>query len=102
MIYEGESAQPFRILPGPESFTVIFNNTSSIVKLDNFPASKGTYTSEVFNLSIQSSAGRLYWESPDRKSHAVSLFVRSGNTASPDATWTEWSPPFNDGNNANI
>ncbi|MEN8221814.1 MAG: hypothetical protein ABFR36_01035 [Acidobacteriota bacterium] len=102
MIYEGESAQPFRILPGAESFTVIYNNTSSIVKLDNLASSKGSYISEVFNLGIQSNAGRLYWDSLNGKSNSVSFFVRSGNTASPDSTWTEWSPPFNDGDNSNI
>ncbi len=102
MVYEGESAQPFRILPGAESFIVIYNNTSSLVKLDKFSSSKGSYISEVLNLGIQSRAGRLYWDSLNGKSNAVSLFVRSGNTASPDTTWTEWSPPFSDGENSNI
>jgi len=102
MIYEGESAQPFRILPGAESFTIIYNNTSSLVKLDNFASSIGSYTSEVFNLGIQSNAGRLYWDSLNGSSNSVSLFVRSGNTASPDTTWTEWSPPFSDAKNSNI
>ncbi len=102
MIYEGESAQPFRILPGAEGFTIIYNNTSSIIKLDNFASSNGSYISEVFNLGIQSNAGRLYWDPINGKSTSVSLFVRSGNTASPDPTWTEWSPPFSDGNNSNI
>lgn len=102
IVYEGESAQSYKILPGPEGFTIIYNNTSSIVKLSNFPSSKGSYTSDIFNLGIQSRAGRLYWDSIDGNTPSISLFVRSGNTASPDPTWTEWSPPFTDNNNSNI
>jgi len=102
LIYEGESAQTFRILPGSAHFTVIYNNTSSIVKLDNYPASRGSYRSEVFNLGVQSSAGRLYWDALPGGTNSATLFVRSGNTSSPDSTWTEWSPPFNDRGNSTI
>jgi len=102
LVYEGESAQAYKILPGPEGFTIVYNNTSSIVKLSNFPSSKGSYTSDIFNLGIQSRAGRLYWDSSEGKTPSISLFVRSGNTASPDPTWTEWSPPFTDSINSNI
>lgn len=102
LVYEGESAQSYKILPGPEGFTIIYNNTSSIVKLSNFPSSNGSYTSNIFNLGIQSRAGRLYWDSINGNTPSISLFVRSGNTASPDPTWTEWSPPFTDNNNSNI
>ncbi len=102
LVYEGESAQSYKILPGPEGFTIVYNNTSSIVKLSDFPSSKGSYTSDVFNLGIQSRAGKLYWDSINWNTPSISLFVRSGNTASPDPTWTEWSPPFTDNNNSNI
>lgn len=102
LIYEGKSAQSYKVLSGPEGFIVIYNNTSSIVKLSTFPSSRGFYTSDVFNLGIQSRAGRIYWDSDNEDSASVSLFVRSGNTASPDPTWTEWSPPFTDNKNSNI
>ncbi len=102
LVYEGESAQSYKILPGPEGFAIVYNNTSSIVKLSDFPSSKGSYTSDIFNLGIQSRAGRLYWDSINGNTPSISLFVRSGNTASPDPTWTEWSPPFTDNNNSNI
>ncbi len=102
LIYEGDSAQTYKILQGQNSFIAVFNNTSSIIKLDDSPSSGGSYKSDIFNLGIQSRTGRLYWDSTGRDSSAVSLFIRSGNTSSPDTTWTEWSPPFTDSMNSNI
>ncbi len=102
LVYEGESAQSYKILSGVDGFVTIYNNTSSIIKLSNFSDSKGSYTSDIFNLGIQSRAGRLYWDSNNGNTPAIALFARSGNTASPDQTWTEWSPPFTDNNNSNM
>ncbi len=102
LIYEDDSAQAYKILSKAEDYTIIYNNTSSIVKLSNFPDSKGSYISNIFNLGMQSTVGRIYWESLNGNPSAVTVFVRSGNTAMPDQTWTEWSPPFTDSKNSNI
>src|SRR4029079_6866196 len=54
------------------------------------PGSSGTYTSSVREASTGASWGRLAWLGEGE----VELQTRSGNTATPDSTWSDWSAPI--------
>ncbi|MEN8153375.1 MAG: fibronectin type III domain-containing protein [Acidobacteriota bacterium] len=101
IIYEGDSAQAYKISSYNGDVNVIFNNTSSIVKIEGVKNTKGVYFSEVKNLAIQSRLGKLYWDSNVNGKPDISFFIRTGNTSHPDSTWTDWSAPFTDNNNSN-
>ncbi len=49
----------------------------------------GSYESPVHDAKLLSAWGRLWW----RGAGQVEIQTRSGNTGSPDATWSEWSAP---------
>lgn len=49
------------------------------------------WTSKVLDAGLRAMFGRLSW----RATGVVELSTRSGNTASPDSTWTAWSTPLN-------
>ena len=49
-----------------------------------------TWTSKVLDAGIRASFGRLFWRSEGN----VELSTRSGNSGSPDATWSDWSAPI--------
>ena len=51
-------------------------------------ADSGRYETAPFDAGAISTWGRLDW----RGTGAISLHTRSGNTARPDDTWSEWSP----------
>jgi hypothetical protein len=48
------------------------------------------WTSKVLDAGLRATFGRLTW----RSTAPVELSIRSGNTATPDKTWNEWSPPL--------
>jgi len=101
LIYEGPSAQVFKLAAGTEGFTLIGNNTAAILDLKHGLANQGTYLSEVYDAEVQSRFGRIYWDARS-PAGSVSLTVRGGNANIADATWTEWSPPFGGGGSSPI
>ncbi len=97
-IYENDSAQVYKLLPHKGAMIQLGNNTASLNIIEKRLKTRGTYLSEVFDLGVKSSIGHIYWE--NRQGKAV-VYIRSGNSAVPDKTWSEWSPPFSDPTKAN-
>jgi hypothetical protein len=50
----------------------------------------GTYTSSVFDNGSQQKFGKINWSEALPGGGTIGVKVRSGDTASPDATWTNW------------
>jgi hypothetical protein len=48
------------------------------------------WTSKVLDTGLRAQFGQLGW----RATGALELSTRTGNTATPDATWSPWSPPL--------
>ena len=102
LVYESESAQVYKIIRSGNGFTVICNNTASIVNLGQGVMNQGSYFSEVYDLEVQSRLGRVYWDSDISSGMKTTLFFRAGNSNLPDKTWTDWSPPFTDSRNSTV
>ncbi|MGE5343287.1 MAG: hypothetical protein ACM3SY_17600 [Candidatus Omnitrophota bacterium] len=102
IVVESDSAQVFKMINKNSQFTLATNNTASILQLDQTPGTKGTYFSDVYDLQVQSKVGRLYWEAETSPQSDISLFIRTGNTKTPDNTWTQWSAPFSDSENSAV
>jgi hypothetical protein len=67
-------------------------NPGSAYRLEDHPGPSGTFVSEVKDAGSLSDWGRISWRQLGRGDVTVS--VRTGNTARPDATWSSWSEPF--------
>lgn len=102
LVYEGESAQIYKIIEHRNGFTVLGNNTASIVDLSHNLNTKGVYISEVYDLVVQSKFGKIYWDADMPTGMKVSFFVRMGNSNIPDKTWTDWSAPLTDSRDSSI
>jgi len=100
IVYEADAAQIYRISTKGPGTTIITNNSAGIFRLDDENSSSGTYSSDIFDLTIQSRIGKLYWQDDKPENAQVSVSVRAGNSSKPDNTWTEWLPPFLQGNGA--
>jgi hypothetical protein len=71
--------------------------TSNPGKLHSIEATvglRGTFTSKVKDTETVSVWGRLRWEADIPAGAEVEIQSRSGNTTTPDSTWTEWSAPY--------
>ena len=70
------------------------SNPARVFAVDGTLGTEGTFVSGVKDTETLSSWGRLSWEGALPAGTEVRLQTRSGNTGSPDATWTDWSAPL--------
>jgi hypothetical protein len=69
------------------------SNPGKVFELGAAPGARGTFTSKVKDTETVSSWGRLAWEATPAGAE-VQVRTRSGNTGSPDSTWSDWSAPY--------
>lgn len=70
--------------------------------LDDKFAPFGTLTSEALDAKIISKWGSLTWKADTPAGTSVKVAVRSGNTAEPDDTWSDWSAEQTDSQESKI
>jgi hypothetical protein len=76
-----------------EGAALVTSNPAHVFALDGTPSTEGSFLSTVRDAGTVSSWGRLSWEGVAPPGTEVRLQTRAGNTATPDATWTDWSAP---------
>jgi sugar lactone lactonase YvrE len=69
------------------------SNPGKLFALSASPAAKGSYESDVRDAGTVASWGVIRWRATARAGQ-VQLLTRSGNTATPDETWSAWSKPY--------
>jgi hypothetical protein len=74
------------------------SNAGKLFRFNSELASEGTYESPVRDAKLVATWGRIWW----RGSGLAQLQTRTGNTDRPDATWSDWSAPYNDPSGAQI
>ncbi len=70
------------------------SNPGRLYSLPDTPGTEGTFVSKVKDTEAVSGWGRLRWEGKRPSGSEILVQTRSGNTASPDSTWTDWSLPY--------
>ena len=69
------------------------SNPGKLFALSPAAAKRGTYESDVRDAGTVASWGAIRWRSAGRAGQ-VQVFTRTGNTANPDETWSEWSKAY--------
>jgi hypothetical protein len=69
------------------------SNPGKLFALSPSPARRGTFESDVRDAGTVATWGVIRWRATTN-SGAVSVFTRSGNTATPDETWSAWSAAY--------
>jgi WD40 repeat protein len=70
------------------------SNPGRVHALDARFAASGSFVSKVRDTETVSTWGRLRWDATVPAGTRVELQTRSGNTGSPDNTWTDWSAAY--------
>lgn len=70
------------------------SNPGKIFRLSQQRAAEGSYTSTVRDAQTASAWGTLSWRATVPAGARVDVFTRSGNTATPDDTWSAWAGPY--------
>jgi hypothetical protein len=70
-------------------------NAGKLFSLGDVLATSGSYESKVQDTDAISSWGKVSWKSENPQ--LIQVFTRSGNTSTPDKTWSEWTRVDGDG-----
>ena len=75
---------------------VIFatSNPGKIFRLSSDRAARGTYTSDVRDAQTVAAWGAIKWQAQAATGTKIEIATRSGNTRTPDETWSDWSPAY--------
>ncbi|MAG68875.1 MAG: hypothetical protein QF463_06780 [Vicinamibacterales bacterium] len=69
-------------------------NPAKLFALSDAIAPRGTYLSDVRDATTIASWGTLRWRSVEPSGSGIEFSTRSGNTETPDETWSTWSEPY--------
>jgi hypothetical protein len=96
---EGETT---RLLPYEHSVLAATGNMGRIYRLGEKPGASGSYETPPHDTGTASRWGSLSWRADTPSGTTLAFRTRSGNSAKPDRTWSEWSAPLSDANGSPI
>jgi sugar lactone lactonase YvrE len=70
------------------------SNPGRILRFTASQADRGTYTSDVKDTTTVSTWGAIRWRGVAPAGTTITVHTRSGNTKTPDQTWSEWSKAY--------
>jgi sugar lactone lactonase YvrE len=95
LIARANAQQVTSLLPdrmGRVLFTT--SNPGKVLRLSNARAERGTYTSDVRDAQTVATWGAIKWQAQGPAGTKVEIATRSGNTRTPDETWSNWTTPY--------
>ena len=103
LIGRAPAQQVMRFLRRPDgTLRYATANPGKVIRLAGVLAERGTYESEVRDAETVATWGTISWRGVTPGGSRIELSSRSGNTAIPNDTWSEWSAPYTDGAGAQI
>jgi len=77
---------------GRVTFTT--SNPGKVMRLSSMRSERGTYTSDVRDAQTIATWGAVRWQAAAPQGTRLELSTRSGNTRTPDETWSDWTAPY--------
>jgi hypothetical protein len=74
---------------------VTTSNPGRVMRLSATRADRGTYTSDIRDAQTVAMWGTIKWQEGSTGGR-VEISTRSGNTRTPDETWSDWTAPYAD------
>ena len=97
LLNELQESQVTALMPvGAGGVVAATSNRGNLYHLRSRPMGEGEYESDVKDTRGRARWGRIRWEDAQPPGTAVRLYARSGNTDSPDQTWSDWTGPYTD------
>jgi sugar lactone lactonase YvrE len=75
---------------------VATSNPGKLLRLAAARADRGIYTSDVRDAQTVALWGTIKWEAITPSGSRMDISTRSGNTSTPDETWSDWSANYSD------
>lgn len=90
LLTQSPEAQTSRFVMTKGQLYAAASNLGKLYRLGSATVASGSYTSSVRDAQTFGTWGRISWLAEGE----VELQTRSGNTAVPDSTWSDWSSPY--------
>ena len=94
LVTQTNEGQTTRLLPSNHSVLAATGNMGRIFRLGETPGGSGSYEAPVHDSGTASKWGSLSWRADLPAGCSVTFRTRSGNSAKPDRTWSDWSDPL--------
>ena len=96
LVARANAQQVTGLLPERDGrMVIITSNPGRLVRLSAARADRGTYTSDVRDAQTVAMWGTIKWQEGPGAGR-VEISTRSGNTRTPDETWSDWTSPYAD------
>ncbi len=102
LLAQTNESEAVRLLPSGEGLLVATANMGKVYRLGRELAASGVYEAPVHDAGRVARWGRLSWQAESEPGCSVTFQTRTGNSARPDETWSEWSEPLADGSGSQI
>ena len=102
LLAEAGEGETTRLLPSGNSVLAATADMGSIFKLGDAPGANGAYESPVHDAGTVSRWGGVSWRGQTPAGCSVAFRTRTGNSATPDRTWSDWSSPLTDASGSRI
>jgi len=102
LVTETKEGETTRLLPSANSILAATADMGRIFRLGDKPGASGTYEAPVHDSGTASRWGSVSWHADVPASCALIFRTRSGNSARPDRTWSDWSGSLTDSSGARI
>ncbi len=94
LVAETNQGETTRLLPSEHSVLAATANMGRIFRLGEGPGTSGSYEAPVHDSGTASRWGGLSWRADVPAGCSLVFHTRSGNSAKPDRTWSDWSEPL--------
>lgn len=91
LIAQTNEGAAMRLLALSSGLIAATGDAGKVLRLVNGAGAGGTFESPVHDANTVARWGRLIWRTEGK---GIAFRTRSGNTARPDATWSDWSEPI--------
>ncbi len=98
LLLQSNEGQVSRILTDGKKLYATSSNAGKLYNFGGETVAEGSYESIVRDAKNSALWGRVWWNSNGN----VTIQTRTGNTAKPDETWSEWSAPLTDAKGGQI
>jgi len=92
LVTQTNEADATRLTSSPRGLLIAAGNVGKMLRLDPSATAAGWFESSIHDSGTVARWGRLSWVG----SKGVAFKTRAGNSARPDATWSDWSEPIID------
>jgi sugar lactone lactonase YvrE len=94
LLVETREGEATRLITAPDGILAATSHAGKLVRIGSAPAESGSFESPVHDASNTARWGRINWTAEAPAGTGIALRTRSGNSARPDKTWSEWSEPI--------